>query len=180
MDPAELASCVVLLAASILLVAAGSTHVRHRRVFGATLRRHGLLAPALGRRIAGLIGPVEAAVGGAVLLCWTITAPLGVAGVAVCALYGAFGAYAALALRRAPGAPCGCFGGDEPLTPLVPARAAVLALGSLPALTVTPPASGGTRLVVLGAGVLVAVLAWAVPAVLALSSAQDGGAGHRE
>ncbi|MDO5628431.1 MAG: hypothetical protein Q4G43_08935 [Mobilicoccus sp.] len=167
------ASALVLLAGALLLVVSGAGHLRHRAVFAATLRRHRILSPALAAAVSAVAGPVQVVLGVAALVAWLAAGPTWLAGVPLVGLYAAFALYSARALRVAPGSPCGCFGA-ETLTPAVPIRAGVLALGAVPALTVAPGGTLATRLAWVGAAGLVAAIAWAVPSMLALISERQG------
>lgn len=184
---------VGLLAGALLLAVAAPGHLRTPAHTTATMRRHGVLPPPVGRRVAGLLGPVEAVLGVGTIALWLV-APPGVPGTppavaatalvlgwGVVTMYAAFAAYLAVALTRAPGAPCACFGGDEPIGAAGVWRAVLLAAAPWPAL-LRPPEPDGVeaRLAAAGAAVLVAGIAWALPALLASLRSTSAGQEDRE
>lgn len=170
------ASAVVVLAAAVLLLAAAPGHLRHRPLLVTSVRRHGVLPP-WAVRSAPMLGPVELLLGAGTLGLWCVAVEdlrfLWIGAVAgVVALYTVFCLYTARAMRSAPGSPCACFG-VEPLTWAVPLRAGALALGTAPALLGTPPPSTIDRILALGTAVVVALVAWVIPAVIALSRSSE-------
>jgi hypothetical protein len=75
-------------------------------------------------------------------------------------LYLAFGVYTLVLRVRAPGAPCGCFGGAGQVTWAVVTRAWVFAAVVAACQRVEPDPALGARVVLLAPAVLVALAAW--------------------
>lgn len=126
--------------------------------------------------VARLLGPIEIALGALVLLGGSVGVAVdrppgtpfgvavGVAAMASAVLYVLFAAYLLRLLRIRPGSPCGCLGGDEPVSAFSVARAALLA-----ALGAT--SSRPLDLVTVATGLLVAVVLWVgVPTARGLSA----------
>lgn len=158
------------LGAALLLLAGGVGHVRRAQVFAEVLARQQLVPRGLRRAVATLIGPAEVVLGGTAVAAWSAGSPRAVwALVMVAGCYAVFGVYTTVVMVRAPSAPCGCFGDDGPVTPLVAARAWALAVVAgvaavaVPAVAPAPPAA---RLWLLVPAVLVATAGWLVPKVL--------------
>lgn len=183
------------LAVGLVLLAAGTGHLRDARGTRAALAAHDLLPAGL-QRVAGvLLAPVELALGAALVLGAAGlggAAPgaagvslLAVAGGAAAALLAGFTTYLALVLRRTRGraeVPCGCGLGATPVGPWTVLRAALL-LG-LALLAAVGAAAGGVpdwsalptdeapalaqALVVAAAGLTLAVASAALPAARAV------------
>ncbi len=163
------------LGAALLLIAGGVGHVRGAGAFAEVLARQQLVPQRLRRAVAAILGPAEVLLGGAAVAAWLGVphrAAPALAMVAGC--YVVFGGYLAVMMVRVPSAPCGCFGADGPATPLVAARAWLLAgvAGSaaivVSAISHTPlPA----RVWLLAPAVLVALAGYLVPKVLGLDPA---------
>jgi len=156
------------VAGALLLVAAGIGHLRHARALRTALRAQRLLPARLQGSIAVATIAAELVIGPAVPIT-SLTAPA-VAGwplAAQAALFAAFAAYLSVVRLRRPAAPCGCFGGGEPVTWLAVARAGLLAAGAAaalagPGLGALPPPD---RLVCLAAGSMLAATLWLLPAL---------------
>lgn len=145
-------------AGGLLLLAAGVGHVVRRRHLAAVLTTHRVTG-APRRLIATTLGFAEIVVGAAVVSTAATGAVSAPAGVTATVVYAAFVGYLARLLRVAPGADCGCFGSDEPVTGWTVARAVLLAATSLAAVFVPGPAASlGQGAVLLGAGVVAALI----------------------
>lgn len=187
------------LAVALVLLAAGVGHARDGAGTRAALAAHRFFLPAVQPRVARLLPPVELGIGAvlvggvlgggllggsAVAGALAVTALLGAV-----ALLGCFTAYLALVLReaRATGAdeiPCGCGLGAAPVGRWAVLRAALLAGMALLALgsalasgsgSFVPGADAGAPawaqvLVVLAAGVSLAVAVAALPAARSVPS----------
>lgn len=184
-DPAG----AVLVAGALLLLAAAPGHLRHPAVFEAGMRRHGVLPRRAIRWTRLLLPWTELALGASTLLAWGARAvdatvarsgALVVTGGLTATLYVAFALYSTLAVRGAPGTPCACFGGGEALTWLVPVRALVVAAGTAVAVArpASSPVGAASAAATISAGAIVALLAWAVPTVVALLRRPENEPGH--
>lgn len=177
-------SPALLAVAALVLLATGWAHLRHPSRTGAQVGAHGVLPPSGARVAAALLGPVEVALGGGLLLAVLLGHAGGqvVLGIGAAVLFAALALYAHTAHRRRPGhpLPCACGVAESPLGPWVTARAVMLALvttsGVLTTGGPTPGQRPGEELVVLAcAAVALAVvltylpLARAVPAALPLA-----------
>jgi len=161
---------LVLLSAStayggaFLLAIAGGGQLRHQRRLRRILRAQGILPRRLHGVVAGVVTPVELATAATVLTLMT-AAPRTAMPVLVAqaAVFAAFAVYLSVVRARVPAAPCGCFGGAEPVTRRSVARAALFGAGTaatvplLPVLAAAPPA---TRVVVVGGGLVAAMAGW--------------------
>lgn len=175
------------LAGAVLLLVAGALDSLDRPRLAATLARQRLLGPR-GRRVVGAaLGPAQLAVGVVVLALWVGGAPGFRESCAVpTALYAGFAAYLLVLVRRRPGAPCGCLGGDTPAGVQAIGRAALFAACSAGSAMNWPPAAGATaidmpapdRLILLAAAGLLAAIAALLPTVLT-DQARDGEAARR-
>ncbi len=157
------------LGAALLLIVGGFGHVRRARAFAEVLARQQLVPHGLRRAVATIIGPAEVVLGGTAVAAWLGASQRAAPALAMIAgCYAVFGCYTAVVLVRAPGAPCGCFGADEPVTPLVAARAWVMAgVAGVAAVAVSaiPPTPLSARPWLLAPAVLVASAGWLVPKV---------------
>lgn len=162
-----------LVAAATLIVAA-TGHLVRPGVLAADLRRQRLLPGAVAHVVA-LALPVTELVLGVAAAAEVLGRATGVGPVtpllAAAALYTAFAVYATVLLRRPGGrrAPCGCAATSTAVTPLVPARAAALALMALLGLAGGPlPADAGmdARLVLLLSAATFTTLLWIAPSAL--------------
>jgi hypothetical protein len=152
---------------ALLLTAAGLGHLRRRHLLRAALGAQRLLPRRLWRPVAAALGGAELLVGASVLAVLLTAPSAAVPPLAAQACgYGGLAAYLAVLRRRRPGAPCGCFGTDGPVTWLVVARAGLLAGGAagaalLGAQVAAMPAVA--RLPCLAGGVVVAMAGWLLP-----------------
>lgn len=134
------------LAVALVLLAAGVGHLRDRRSLRAALAAHRALPAGLQRPLASLLGPVELALGAALLVLLAsgdpVGAPFRAVALGAVLLTGAFTGYLLLVLRRTGGAeeiPCGCGLGTTPVGPWAVARAGLLTgLASVALLGGTP------------------------------------------
>ncbi|MFB9908570.1 MauE/DoxX family redox-associated membrane protein [Allokutzneria oryzae] len=156
----ELASAVAAAAAA-LLVFAGAAHTRGRTPLRSVLRVQALLPRRMWGPVAAVLGPVELLVGTTVLVTLLLAPPVfGVAAAIQGAVYSLFTIYLWILRSRRSSAPCGCFGGDEPVTWFVVTRSAVAALGSF-AVTAELPLLA--RALCLAGGFVLAMIAWLYP-----------------
>jgi hypothetical protein len=156
----DLLAAVAALTTSLLLLAAGLEHLRHR--VGPELAAHGVLPRDVRPVVAVALPAAEllAGLAGAVAL-------RGPALVGQAIIFAAFAAYLALVVRAGrSGVPCGCGLPEVPVGPVAVGRAAALAVLALLAAGLSagrPPDAGGLALVAVAAPTL-ALLVAIVPA----------------
>ena len=117
----------------VVLLAAGALHVSTRRTFVGALRAQGVWPAGTEPAVGGAVIVAELAIGTACLAgaLWpSRSGLLGVAFLAAACLFTGYAAFTALLLRVRPGAPCACAGDDVSLSPVVPGRAAALAIAA--------------------------------------------------
>jgi hypothetical protein len=176
---------MVAVAGAVLLVVAGIGHLRHLVGLRAVLGAQRLLPPRWRGPVAAFTAVAELTVGGSVLIVQLAT-HLPVAQMALLAaaqrvplaaqsaMYVAFAGYLVALRQLRPSAPCGCFGGSDPVTGSVIGRAGLLAIGTAAAALVPAGIGGGAGSavvaspVVLAGGAVLAMVAWLLPTLHAL------------
>lgn len=154
-------------AAALLLLAAGVGHLRHRRLFAATLAAQRLLPVRVQALVAAVMGPLEVLLGTAALPALVVGGrPVRLAALAAALLYLAFGGYVAFVWRTRPRVPCGCFGSQAPASGATVLRAVVLGASCLATAVRGLPRPGGTDAAVLaGGGLVLAAAFWLLPQI---------------
>lgn len=135
-------SPALLGAVGLVLLAAAVGHLRAPGELRSGLRAHGVLPGGAQRVVAGLLGPLELALGAAALGVAVVDVPLGLSlavSMPVAGLFLAFTGYLWQVLRTTTGrvVPCACGLGATPVT-----RSAVLRGGILTALALTGGVAG--------------------------------------
>lgn len=158
----------IAMGGGILLMLTGIGHTRRFGHLRATLISQALLPYRWHRPLAHMLVAAELVLGFAALVA--VPASLDdqatIVFTAEAGLYLVLLAYAVVLRASRPAAPCGCFGGDGPVTLPALARTGVLALGSCAAaaLTAFPITHTVTPLVLFALGaVVIAVVAYAAP-----------------
>ncbi|GIM81757.1 MauE/DoxX family redox-associated membrane protein [Salinispora arenicola] len=172
-----LAASSVTLGGALLLATAGLLHLRDRRGLRVVLAVQRQLPEWSRAPMAALLPSVELTVGLAVVATILGPAPVGTAACIAQALtYLGFTLYTRRVRRSTPAAPCGCFSGPEPVNSAVVLRNVVFttsSAGSAVTVALAPPVVPAVLPIVLAASICVAVLAWALPAVLATRTSTD-------
>lgn len=157
-------------AAALLLLSAGVGHVRHRRLFAATLAAQRLLPHGVQPLVAAVMGPLEIVLGVGLLAGIVAGGDLSrVTSLAAGLLYLAFGAYVAVVWRTRPRVPCGCFGSQAPASGSTVLRAVVLGVAALAVAAVGIPGAARTgaadAVVVAGAALVLTGAFWLLPEI---------------
>lgn len=151
------------------LLVTGAWHLRHRGTLLPQLDQQDLI-PRRGRAlVASLIGPAEVLVGLLGGLALTRGAGLATATALALLVYGSYAAFAAVLWRRRPGTPCGCAGGDEPISGWVVLRAGLLALvagSGLATEVASLPWTSSTGAASLPIAVAVGLVIWQLPVAM--------------
>jgi Methylamine utilisation protein MauE len=150
----------------LVLLAAGIGHARRFGLLRADLVSQALLPYRWHRAVARLLVVAELTVGLAVVVSGpTLSRESGIVFAVEGGLFLVLLAYSVALLRHRPATPCGCFGDDGPVSLPSVLRTGVLAAGSVAAAVSGPPAASSPALLAAGA-VVIAVLAYVVPAAL--------------
>lgn len=153
-----------------MLLPAGIEHTCDRRWLRAVLAAQSLLPVGLRPLVVAALGPCELALAGIVLVGLGLVpfttigiSALLLAVASLAALYLVFAVHTAVVMRRSPGAPCGCGGGDEPASLPVVVRGLLIGLGSAWCLLQPPPASWAWLALTAMAGALLGAVGWLMP-----------------
>ncbi|WP_243722682.1 MauE/DoxX family redox-associated membrane protein [Actinomadura sp. 7K507] len=158
---------IAVTAVPLVLLVSVFAQVRHPRMLAAALRAHRTLPPALTGPVAAAAIAVEAlaGAGGALALLFRLDGPVRAASGAAAVLLASYALYATYVSRTRRGVPCGCAGGDAPMTGWVAGRAAALSALALFGAAHGPP-TGRTAYeltVAAAAGLAFGVLLWTLP-----------------
>lgn len=156
----------------VLLASAAGQAARPGRL-AAALRAHRVLPRAAAGPAAALVIAAEAGTGaaGAAAAPLRLDGTMRAASAAAAVLFGLYAAYGAYVTRTRRGVPCGCAGGDAPMTGWVAGRAAALSLLALAGALHGPPAglTAYEAAVTVTAGLAFAVLLWTLPHAMTTS-----------
>ncbi|XRQ13424.1 MauE/DoxX family redox-associated membrane protein [Actinomadura welshii] len=158
---------IAAVAVPPVLLASAAGQIRRPGRLAAALRAHGTLPRAATGPAAALVVAAEtlAGAGGAVALVLWLDGPMRAASGAAAVLFGLYAVYGTYVARTRRGVPCGCAGGDAPMTGWVAGRAAALAALALTGALHGPPTGLAPYelTVTVTAGLAFAVLLWTLP-----------------